>query len=80
MKTTTVVGNTFIAKKSIETLKVKKTFKNGGGILGGCLKEGDRITVIGSCYDIDTLSFSTDITLNRLSESFFSNEQYFVKA
>ena len=83
MKTTLqkirIVGNTFIAQPGIEALKIKKTYQHGGGLLGGCLKAGDKITVTGTLTDMDTITFETDITLNRLSESFFYNNQYFVK-
>lgn len=83
MKTTLqqirIVGNTFVAQPGIENLKILKTYKNGGGILGGCLKAGDIVKVIGSVNDIDTISFTTDVTLNRLNESFFYTNQYLVK-
>lgn len=74
-----IVGNSFVCKAGIESLKIKKTFKLGGGVLGGCLKTGDIITVTGSCFDVDTLSFSTDKTLHRLSESMFYNNFYLEK-
>lgn len=74
-----IVGNQFIAQPGIESLKIKKVFRLGGGILGGCLVAGDVITITGSCTDIDTITFETDVTLNRLSESFFYNNQYFKK-
>lgn len=74
-----IVGNKFEAQSGIESMKIKKTFKNGGGILGGCLKSGDVITVTDSRIDIDTMTFGTDITLNRLTESFFYSNQFFKK-
>jgi hypothetical protein len=81
MKTTLerirIVGNSFVCQTGIESLRIKKTFQYGGGVLGGCLKVGDIIKVTSACNDIDTVSFSTDITLHRLSEAYFYNEQYF---
>jgi hypothetical protein len=75
-----IVGNTFIAQPGIEQLKIKKTFKNGGGILGGCLNAGDKVKIIAGVNDIDTISFQTDVTLHRLSESYFYSEKFFKKA
>lgn len=74
-----MVGNSFIATNAIEDLRIKKNFKNGGGVLGGCLKAGDRILIIDCLNDVNSISFSTDITLHRLNQSFFYNEKYFVK-
>ena len=77
LETIRIVGNEFVAQPGIEKLKIKKTFKLGGGILGGCLKSGDVITVTDSRIDIDTMTFGTDITLNRLSDAFFVSNEYF---
>lgn len=83
MKTTfqqiRIVGNTFVATPAMEALKIKKNFKNGGGVLGGCVKAGDRITITGCMNDIDSVSFSTDITLYRLNQAFFLNNHYLIK-
>lgn len=83
MKTTfeklRIVGNRFEAQPGIEDLNIKKTFRLGGGVLGGCLKAGDIITITDYRIDIDSGNFGTMETLNRLSESFFYNNQYFVK-
>lgn len=79
LKSIRIVGNTFIATKAMEALKVKKTFKNGGGILGGYVKAGDKIKIIDCMNDIDSVSFSTDITLYRLNQNFFNNNHYLVR-
>lgn len=75
-----MVGNKFIAQPGIESHKIKKTFKLGGGILGGCLVAGDVITITDARIDIDTMTFSTDVTLNRLTASYFYNNEYFKRA
>jgi hypothetical protein len=81
MKTTfekiRIVGNVFVAQPGIERHKIKKNFRNGGGILGGCLKAGDKIKVTSACSDIDSISYSTDITLHRLNASFFYSNEFF---
>jgi len=85
MKTTTVfdklriVGNTYTATAEAEKKKILKNYKNGGGILGGYLKAGDKVLILSAMNDIDTLSFSTDITLHRLSEGYFYSDFYFIK-
>lgn len=75
-----MVGNEFVAQPGIEALKIKKTFKLGGGILGGCLVAGDTITITDARIDIDTMTYGTNVTLNRLAASFFYSNQYFKRA
>jgi len=85
MKTTTVfdklriVGNIYTATVEAEKAKILKKYQNGGGILGGYIKAGDKITILCAMNDIDTLSFSTDVTLHRLSEGYFYSDFYFTK-
>lgn len=80
LKDIRIVGNKFIAQPGIESLKIKKIYKLGGGLLGGFLKTGDIITITDYRIDIDRGNFGTMETLNRLSESFFYNDQYFKRA
>jgi hypothetical protein len=81
MKTTLqqirMVGNTFVAQPGIERFNIKKNYRNGGGILGGCLKSGDKIKITAASSDVDTISFATDLTLHRLNQSFFYNNDFF---